>query len=251
MTSEKGKIQELFEKSAMVNLYHTQEDYNLFSRRRVVFEMARKLRFKKMADLGCGSGGYLEIKKERECEYYGLDFSEHMLQSAKKRAEQLNLKEGVHFYKGNAEETPYAENTFDLIIAIGLIEYFDDPHKIIKEIGRILRKGGTVIIQSFMPTPYVQSLFFTAASIKNCIPGRKNDIEHKKYNKKQLDGLFEKHGFRVVDYAYSNFHILPLPFADICTKVHTAFSEYAAKHHPKGFSFLAVNYIAQYRLNDK
>ncbi|MDO8634101.1 MAG: class I SAM-dependent methyltransferase [archaeon] len=42
---------------------------------------------------------------------------------------------------------PYKDNTFDYIIARHVIEHLDDPHYTINECHRILKKGGTLIVE--------------------------------------------------------------------------------------------------------
>jgi len=247
MGAEKSNIKKFFENVSRVKQYKTQEDYNLFSRRRVVFDMLRNTHFSKVVDLGCGSGGYLHIKKQYNCVYFGLDFSENMTKTAKVRAKKLGIKEGAFFQQGDAENTPYADNSFDLVVAICLIEYFEKPDKLIDEIKRILKEGSILIIQSFIPNLYAHSLFSVLLSIRDFITG--NKIEHKQYTKDQLDNLLIKNGFQLVDFAYSNFYLLPAtPFDIFFPKTHVLFSEYMARKNPKRFGFFAVNYIGKYRL---
>jgi len=153
MDTEKSSIKKFFENVSTVELYKTHEDYNLFSRRRVVFDMLKNTRFRRVVDLGCGSGGYLHIKKQYNCVYFGLDFSKNMIKTAKQRANELGIEEGVFFQQGDASNTPYADNSFDLVLAICLIEYFEKPDKLVDEIKRILEEDGILIIQSFIPNP--------------------------------------------------------------------------------------------------
>ncbi len=47
---------------------------------------------------------------------------------------------------GSGEHPPFKENTFDLIIATGVFEYFGNPHEAAKEMHRILKPGGSLIM---------------------------------------------------------------------------------------------------------
>ena len=251
MGTEESKTKKYFEKGSIVEKYKTHDDFNLFSRRRVVFDMLKNTHFKRVVDLGCGSGGYLRIKKLYNCLYFGLDFSENMIKAAKERAKDLGIEEGVFFEIGDAKNTPYPNDFFDLVLAICLIEYFEKPDELIKEIMRILKEEGVLIIQSFIPNPYVHFPIFVLAPIKDFITGKREKIEHKQFNKKQLDNLLIKNGFQLVDFAYSNFNPLPVPFRTFFPKIHVKFSEYLARKNPKRFGFLALNYIAKYYLTTK
>lgn len=249
MSTEKSNIKKFFENEKIVEQYKTHEDYNLFSRRRVVFDMLKNMHFKKVVDLGCGSGGYVHIKKHYNCVYFGLDFSENMIKSAKEKAKELGIKEGVFFQQGDAENTSYPDKFFDLALAICLIEYFEMPNNLIQEIKRILKEDGILIIQSFIPNPYVHLLYPVMILIKDLIAGRGKRIEHKRYNKQQLDNLLIKNGFQLVDFAYSNFYLLPItPFHRFFQKIHVHFSEYLARKNPRRFGVFAGNYIGKYCL---
>lgn len=247
MDSEKNNIQRLFEKKKIVETFKTHSDYNLFSRRNAVYRLLKNISFKKVVDLGCGSGAYLAIKKQYNCLYFGLDFSQNMLEVARTKAEELGLTDGVYLQRCNVENTPYPEDSFDLVLAIGLIEYFKKPEELIQEIKNILKKDGILIIQSFTPTLDATFLISILASIK-CFIRRERRVKHIKYSKKQLDKLLLKNGFQLVDFEYSNFHLLPPPFLKPFPKIHARFSEYIARKNPKGFSFLAVNYIGKYHM---
>ena len=244
----KSDILKMFENEDCVKEFETHRDYNLFSRRRVIFNMLKNTHFGKIADIGCGSGGYLDIKKQHDCIYFGLDFSKNMIKTAKEIAEKQHITEGAFFQQGDVESAPYADNFFDLVLAIGLIEYFKKPDKLIEEIRRILKKDGTLIMQSFIPNTYV---YYLNSVLAYFISGKNNKIEHKQYTKKQLDNLLIKNGFQIVDFSYSNFHLLPSPFYRFFPKMHGCFSEYIARNNPKKLSFFAVNYIGKYRLIKK
>lgn len=252
MRSDKSSIKKFFESGNSVEQYKMHKDYNLYSRRRAVFDLLKNANFRKVADLGCGSGGYLDIKKQYDCLYFGLDFSENMVNAAANRAKEMGIEKGAFIQQGNVENTPYEDNFFDLVLAIGLIEYFENPDKLIKEIKRILRQGGILTIQSFIPNPYVYALNPILGPILDFIRFMKrkgNKIMHKKYTKGQLDDLLLKNGFQPIDFAYSNFHLLPsTPLNMFFQKIHIYFSEQLAKRGCKKFGFFAVNYIGKYQL---
>jgi len=249
VVSEKNEIKEYHEDERIVRLFKTHEDYNLSSRRRAVFDMLRYTHFKKVLDLACGGGGYLPIKKHFNCVYYGLDISGNMIRTAKEKARELGIEDGVFFQQGEAEATPFDDKSFDLVLAICLIEYFENPDKLIEEIKRILMKDGVLIMQSYVPNPYVHSLVPLSEYIENHVITVRKRIMHKKYTKEQLDVLLAKNGFQLIDFAFSNFCLFPTtPLDSFFKKAHVRFSEYIARKDSKRFGSLAVNYIGKYRL---
>jgi ubiquinone/menaquinone biosynthesis C-methylase UbiE len=89
---------------------------------------------KKGIEIGIGSGifaGQLGIP-------YGIDPSDNMLEYARKR----NLK----VEKGFAEDLPYPDNSFDFAVFITSLCFITNPAKAIREVHRILRPNGEIII---------------------------------------------------------------------------------------------------------
>lgn len=255
MSAQERNVKELFESETVVQEFKAHENYNLSSRRRTVLEMLKSMHFARLMDLGCGSGAYLEAKKQSECAYFGLDFSGSMIEVAQERATQMGMKKGVFLEEGDVESTPYPDNFFDVVLAIGLIEYFENPDGLINEIKRILKKDGILIIQSFVQNRYVHSLNGMWRVIGGLVAPNAYKVAHKQYGKARLDSLLAGNGFQLVDFSYSNFYLFPSPLAfyhrlplnGFFQRMHALCSECMAKD-PKRFGFLAVNYIGKYRL---
>jgi ubiquinone/menaquinone biosynthesis C-methylase UbiE len=98
----------------------------------------------KFLDLGCGNGLYFQITKEYES--YGLDFSEKLIQISAKRYPYVNLK------IGNALNTQYSDNFFDIILTVGLFQHLTDEEqiKLIYEIVRVLNLQGIAFISGMI-----------------------------------------------------------------------------------------------------
>lgn len=94
----------------------------------------------KVLDIGCGDGtvgGYLI--KNYNCEVYGIDISEDAVEKAKKK----NIKAIV----GSSEEKlPFESQTFDTVFWGDNVEHLFDPLSSAKEIKRVLKKGGRLIL---------------------------------------------------------------------------------------------------------
>src|SRR3990167_737545 len=56
------------------------------------------------------------------------------------------ITEGVEYIKGDLMATPYADNSFDTITCLSVIEHEVDFNKLTKECSRLLRKGGVLYI---------------------------------------------------------------------------------------------------------
>ena len=122
--------------------------FELKRRKEIVFNFIEKIDYKKnkkVFDLGCGTGQYLLQLSSLGLECYGADISEEMLQSTRKKLTSLDVSD-VTLINSDCYNLPFEDNFFDLIICIGVLEYLDDEKKALKEIKRLLRPGGFVIV---------------------------------------------------------------------------------------------------------
>ena len=98
---------------------------------------------KKILDVCCGTGD-ISIgmgKKIKISQIKALDFSDGMLEVAKKKANRSNLK-NIEFINGSALFIPFKDNTFDTVtISLG-IRNTSDYKKVLEEINRVLIPGG-------------------------------------------------------------------------------------------------------------
>lgn len=93
-------------------------------------------------DVGCGTGfatvGLLEHTPHVEA----LDQSEHQLAKAREKDELAE----VDFVRGDAENLPYADGTFDAVWSSGSIEYWPSPVEALREARRVTKPGGRVLV---------------------------------------------------------------------------------------------------------
>jgi SAM-dependent methyltransferase len=134
-------------------------------------------------DVGCGTGANLIMLAEFG-EASGLDVSEDALAFCVKRGlDQVKL--------GAAEELPYRDGAFDLVTALDVIEHLDDDVAALKEIHRVLRPGGYVLL--FVPA-------FMA------LWGVQDDVSHhrRRYRLPGLRHAVTAAGFKIERATYAN-----------------------------------------------
>ena len=98
----------------------------------------------RILDIACG-GGELSLKiAECGCEVSGIDMSEDGIEHAKRLAE----REGITcaFRVGSAEDLPYPDGYFDKIVCSSSLEHFRDDMKALKEMHRVLKPDGSVVL---------------------------------------------------------------------------------------------------------
>lgn len=101
----------------------------------------------KVLDVGCGPGILInEIIEDKKCEYFGIDISEKMIKKAEDKHKVDKPKKNIHFRVGNAEKLDFPDKSFDVVIALGLLEYLDNPKDAFKEINRVLKDDGELIV---------------------------------------------------------------------------------------------------------
>lgn len=119
-------------------------------RRKIIAEFVREIvsrvkdRPAKILDVGCGTGANLLLLSDYG-DAEGVDVSDDALAFCRERG----LKKVKH---GAAEQLPYDDGAFDLVTAFDVVEHLDDDLGGLKELRRVLRPGGRVllIVPTFM-----------------------------------------------------------------------------------------------------
>jgi ubiquinone/menaquinone biosynthesis C-methylase UbiE len=96
-------------------------------------------------DVGCGAGDDLRQLAElvgSSGRAVGLDSSETMLQQARSRCAGMP----VEYHLGDAAQLPFADGTFDACRADRVFQHLDDPLQAMKELVRVVRVGGRVVV---------------------------------------------------------------------------------------------------------
>ncbi len=100
--------------------------------------------FSDLLDAGCGTGAMLELFKRDYPgkNYTGLDLSEKMIETAKKKH-----LEGICFVAGDCEALPFADSSFDVVTCSMSFHHYPDPDKFFASLRRVLRPGGRLILR--------------------------------------------------------------------------------------------------------
>jgi ubiquinone/menaquinone biosynthesis C-methylase UbiE len=100
----------------------------------------------KVLELGCGSGALWMACPERIPAGWSItlsDFSAGMLDSAWRNL--VTLGHGFKFEQIDAQSIPYADETFDIVIANHMLYHVPDRPKALSEIRRVLKQGGYLV----------------------------------------------------------------------------------------------------------
>lgn len=97
-------------------------------------------------DIGCNAGAQAQLWVESGHRYRGIDINEPLVQLARRRATEQQLK--AEFDVGSATELPYPDATFDVCLLPELLEHVADWTKCLNEAMRVLRPGGLLYIST-------------------------------------------------------------------------------------------------------
>ena len=96
-------------------------------------------------DIGCGAGAFLQLVTERGARAFGLDASEALLDVARTRVPDADLR------VGDMEALPYDDDTFDLVTGFNAFFFANDIVAALREAGRVAKPGAAVVIQVWGP----------------------------------------------------------------------------------------------------
>lgn len=134
------------------------------------------IRGKAIIDLGCNDGALSgRYATEGAATVIGVDIDSRALERARKLHPQLT------FLKNDVDQMPVADSTVDVVVAYDVFEHLAKPLPILKEIFRVLRPGGNVVIGtigwhmpfaphlwSVMPVPWAHVLVSEQTLLRVC-----------------------------------------------------------------------------------
>jgi 2-polyprenyl-6-hydroxyphenyl methylase/3-demethylubiquinone-9 3-methyltransferase len=94
----------------------------------------------KVLDVGCGGGFTCEFLAERGAIVVGLDQSQKCILAAQTHARTSGFE--IDYQTGVAEEMPFGDRTFDVVVCVDVLEHVADLEQVIGEISRVLKPGG-------------------------------------------------------------------------------------------------------------
>jgi ubiquinone/menaquinone biosynthesis C-methylase UbiE len=148
----------------------------------------------KMLEIGFGNGNffkkYFEINPN--IKVFGVDYSETMCQEAALLNQDYVRYNQLDLRCENALNTSFDNDYFDLVITINTLYFWNPPEKQIKEINRILKKGGKFLI-GFSPKSVMENLPFTKESFRL-------------FEKQEVINLLKNNQFKIADEQVQNIN---------------------------------------------
>jgi ubiquinone/menaquinone biosynthesis C-methylase UbiE len=106
----------------------------------------------RLLDVGFGGGGAMErmIRQARGGLVAGIDTSGAMLRYTRKKFKPEIVQGEIEVREGSASDIPYDGDYFDKICTINCIYFWPDPGAGLKEILRVLKPGGMLVIAVYL-----------------------------------------------------------------------------------------------------
>lgn len=125
-------------------------DFRMYYIMPYTLEKLGDVKGKRILDLGCGDGGYSRALAKKGALLTSADCSQAMVEYAKNKAEEENLKIDHHVVNAN-ELNGISENCYDVVLCSMMLMDVEDLDGTLKEIYRVLKPKGTVFISILHP----------------------------------------------------------------------------------------------------
>lgn len=157
----------------------------------------------RILDVGCGIGGCASTIED--ClEYTGIDISDVAIAQAAAVYNKPNFK----FIAMDAQELKFPDKYFDTVIAREVIEHLQEPQKCLKEIERVLKPGGVMVLTS----PNRDSLHLRV----NRMLGHGDfmcSIDHiKEFSFREMMAMIKQAGLYAIDNGWDTAGIFLMPY---------------------------------------
>jgi SAM-dependent methyltransferase len=113
-------------------------------------------RGKRVLDVGCGAGTDLVRFAKGGALVSGVDISPSAVALARQNFSQQDLEADLR--EADGEHLPYADGTFDLVFAHGVVQYTPDSRALVEECRRVLKQGGDAIFQVYNRISWLNAL---------------------------------------------------------------------------------------------
>ena len=95
----------------------------------------------RVLDIGCGAGAFLGLVARRGGETYGIDASDALIEFARGRLPDADLR------VGEMEDLPWEDETFDLVTGFNSFFFANDIVAALREAGRVAKPGAPIVTQ--------------------------------------------------------------------------------------------------------
>jgi len=159
-------------------------------------------------DLGCGAGPYFGALRRLGYQVVGMDTATEMLQLANEEA--AKQPEDTWVLRGDALNLPFQDDTFDAILAVGLLEYLPDDRDFLEKLKRVLKPGGRAVITLRNETCFERNLWKFYKKCGFDIYGA--TYWYREHRPDEFEEMLAGFGFENIERRYCHFYPMTWPF---------------------------------------
>jgi SAM-dependent methyltransferase len=108
-------------------------------------------------DVACGTGNLAIPAARKGAQVTGVDIATNLLEQARARAEAEGLQ--IAFEEGDAEQLPFPDLHFDVVMSMFGAMFAPDPDKVASELARVSRHGGKIAMANWTPEGFTGKMF--------------------------------------------------------------------------------------------
>jgi ubiquinone/menaquinone biosynthesis C-methylase UbiE len=196
----------------------------------------------RVLDWGCGLGQITSLLRSRGVHTEPFDYREDVSEPTRRPLEHYPTVEALH--SNDPVRLPYADDEFDSVLSLGVLEHVQDPDASLDEIVRVLKEGGTFYVYK-LPNRF-SYLEWIAKRMGLYYHGK---LPHDRlYDKRRTLSILERHGFEVQEFKRTNLLPLTLAHPLAARLAGVIWGLNRALRYVPGLSFTATNVEAIARL---
>jgi ubiquinone/menaquinone biosynthesis C-methylase UbiE len=164
----------------------------------------------KVIDLGCGDGRSISnlLSVNKKVDIVGVD---HHPDTVIDTSEKFKERSNVQIIEADALSLPFPDNSFDVVLIMTFLANIENPDPLLEEIKRILNPKSFVLGSVFSEDALSERLkmYETISDVIESVDQKTGvvrfnseksvDTFSRQYSKEEIESLFERHGFGLVD----------------------------------------------------
>jgi ubiquinone/menaquinone biosynthesis C-methylase UbiE len=119
-------------------------------------------------DVACGTGNLAIPAARAGANVIGVDIASNLIEQARERAAAEGVSEKAQFDEGDAEQMPYRDGQFDVVVTMYGAMFAPRPDRAAAELLRVTKPGGLIAMANWTPEGFVGKMF--AVSSKHVPP---------------------------------------------------------------------------------
>jgi ubiquinone/menaquinone biosynthesis C-methylase UbiE len=115
----------------------------------------------RVLDVACGTGNQSLPAARTGATVTGLDLAANLIEQARANANAAGLQ--IQFDEGDAEQLPYADASFDVVLSMFGAMFAPRPELVAAELLRVCRPGGRITMGNWTPAGFIGQMFKTTS----------------------------------------------------------------------------------------